>query len=549
MFVRTKLRPNGKISVQIVESYRRADKVSQRILRHVGQGVNEKEIDKLIVLANFIIEEMKEERQRTLPLFAPEALPSTAVGEEKEIEDKVSIGNLREEQRVIDGIGDVFGKLYDDLSFGCLLTGTRNNSTWNEALKTCVLARLTNPTSKLRTAAMLERDFGIRLPVEKIYRMMDHVARREEAIRACIGETTKTLLQQKVDVMFFDVTTLYFESFEEDELRKFGFSKDCKFKETQVVLALVTTTDGLPLDYLLFPGDTYEGHTLLNAVEELQKKYEIREVRLLADRAMFNEDNLELMEQKGIRYVVAAKLRNLPKSLCSELLADEGYRAAVVGHELHWIKEIEYKGRRLLVSYNQARARKDSSDRQRLIERLMKKQRKNGKMHVKDLVGNRGTAKYLKVTEEDIVMDVEKIAKDSAWDGLHGVISNTVGDSAEIIASYGGLWQIEAAFRVQKHDLRMRPIFHWTPSRIKAHISICYIAYTLIKQALHRLKILGLPISFEKMQNELLHAQSSIVVDVATKKHYRIPSNATIEQKKIYQAFGLRRSAKPQPFS
>ena len=104
------------------------------------------------------------------------------------------------------------------------------------------MARLANPVSKRRTASLLEEDFGIKVPLEKIYKMMDRLADHESEIKQHIAMTTQSLFKEDVDVLFFDVTTLYFESIQADELRDFGFSKDCKFKETQVVLALVTTT-------------------------------------------------------------------------------------------------------------------------------------------------------------------------------------------------------------------------------------------------------------------------------------------------------------------
>ncbi|MBI4727296.1 hypothetical protein HY768_08780, partial [candidate division TA06 bacterium] len=131
---------------------------------------------------------------------------------------------------------------------------------------------------------------------------------------------------------------------------------------------------------------------------------------------------------------------------------------------------------------------------------------------------------------------------DARYDGLHGVITNLKEDAANAILSrYRGLWQIEEAFRVNKHDLKMRPIFHWTPRRIKAHIAICFIAFAIAKQAVYRLGRRQLPMSFEQLRNELLHVQASLVVDIKTRKRYILPSHATINQKRIYQAFGLRK--------
>ena len=105
-----------------------------------------------------------------------------------------------------------------------------------------------------------------------------------------------------------------------NELRDFGFSKDCKFNETQVVLALVTTTEGLPVTYRLFPGNIYEGHTLITMVEEIKKVYEVDNILLVADRAMFSKENLAAMDTAGIKYIVAARLRRLFNAQASILV-------------------------------------------------------------------------------------------------------------------------------------------------------------------------------------------------------------------------------------
>jgi transposase len=544
MFIRVKPKQNGKSSVQIVESYRRADKVGQRIVRHVGQAVTEREVEELKRLGQSIIAEMEEQRQPSLPLYDPAKVLD---GSEQELSasDNVKIKNIREEQRIVTGIGEVFGKLYDDLKLDALISGTKKDKQWNSILRSCVMARIANPVSKRRTASLLEEDYGIKVPLEKIYTMMDHVSDREDEIKQRIAATTQSLFNKKVDVLFFDVTTLYFESFAPDELRNFGFSKDCKFKETQVVLALVTTTNGLPITYKLFPGNTYEGGTLVEIVEELQAKYSINNILLVADRAMFNDENLSKMEELGITYIVAAKLKTLPKSLRSQILNSD-YKGAVVRDEFHWLQEFEHKSRRLVVGYSSKRARKDAADRQRLIDRLMKKAKDN-KVRIKDLITNYGSKKFIVVENDVAIVNEARIADDAQWDGLHGIITNAKDKTpTELLDRYRDLWQIEEAFRISKHDLKMRPIYHWTEHRIKAHISICFIAFALVKQAVYRIELQQFPMSFEQLRNELLHAQSSIVVDISTNKKYLIPSHVTVNQKKIYQVFGLKRSEVPR---
>lgn len=542
MFIRVKNKDNGKRSVQIVESYRRADKVSQRIVRHVGQGIHDSEIDELKKIADAIIVSLKNERKPVFPLFSPEDVYSTLSS--KPVTDSVCIGDLKEEQRIITGFTDIFGKLYTDLGFETLLDGNKKSEQWNHILKTCVLARIANPRSKSRTASFLEQDFGIKIPVEKIYRMMDHVFEKESHIKRHIGEQTISLFNNQVDVLFFDVTTLYFESVATDELRDFGFSKDNKFKESQVVLALVTTTNGLPITYKLFPGNIYEGHTLLDIIDELKKSFSVSNILLVADRAMFTTDNLSCMDSAGINYIVAAKLKTLPQTIQKQIVSED-YRAAVVDNELFWIQEIAYTSRRLLVSYSNLRAKKDSADRQRLVDRLMKKVKDNT-VSLSAIIPNYGTKKYLTLTEKKVSVNTDKISEDAQWDGLHGIITNMHEKSAvELLTRYRGLWEIEEAFRVNKHDLKMRPIYHWTENRVRAHISICFLAYTLVKQLLHRLAIQYTPMSFEQIRNELAHSQASIMIDVKTKNRYCIPSHVTVNQKKIYQIMGLKRTDIP----
>ena len=537
MFVRVKPKRNGKKSIQIVASHRRADKVAQKIVRHVGQAVTVREVEELKKLAYSIIVEM----QRQLPLFAPENLSRK---EKLSANESVCVKDLREEQRVIDGIGDVFGKLYDDLGLSHVIAGSRKDQQWNSVLRALVMARIANPASKLRTAALLEEDYGIKVPLEKLYRTMDHVVDRELAIKKRISQTTLSLFNEEVDVLFFDVTTLYFESVQSDDLRNFGFSKDKKFNEVQVVLALVTTTRGLPITYELFPGNIYEGHTLVSMIESIQMEHNVRNVLFVADRAMFTEENLLAMEQLGVTYIVAAKLRSMPKRLKSELLNSK-YSPGVVGGEFQWINEFEYKSRRLIVAYSSNRARKDATDRQRLITRLMKKV-KNGKIRLKELLPNYGSKKYVTIENDTATLNQERIEHDAQWDGLHGVITNSSEKKlVEILCRYRELWQIEEAFRISKHDLKMRPIYHWTEKRIKAHVAICYIAYALAKHAVYRVSLQQESMSFEHIRNELLHAQSSIVRDLESKKKFVIPSNLTVSQKKIYQTFGIKRSDLP----
>ena len=233
-----------------------------------------------------------------------------------------------------------------------IIKDTYKDKEWNDLLKTCVLSRIADPQSKRGTVDTLEQDYNQQIALEKMYRMMDRLHPNIDKVKDLVAQNTLSLFKQEVDVLFFDVTTLYFESFIPDDLRNYGFSKDCKFKETQVVLALVTNFEGHPLSYELFPGNTSEGKTLISTIEKLKKNFSVKRAVLVADRAMFSENNLSVMESQGIDYVVAAKLKSLPKAKKEEILNTKA----------QWIEEkkealsketaeYEYKKRRLIVHY------------------------------------------------------------------------------------------------------------------------------------------------------------------------------------------------------
>ena len=293
-----------------------------------------------------------------------------------------------------------------------------------------------------------------------------------------------------------------------------GYSKDNKVKETQVVLALMTTIDGLPLGYELFPGNTYEGATLINAVDALSKRYDIIDTSVVADRAMFTKENMQALDDRGVNFIISAKLKTMKKEFIEEILCDVEKALGDKDDKMpSWVGEYEHEGRRLVIGYSSKRAAKDKSDRDRLLLRVRKKL-KDGKVKVSDLVKNTGTKKYLKFcnkNKEMAILDEDKIKRAERWDGIYGIISSH--DKQEmscdkIFDRYRGLWQIEDAFRVNKHDLKMRSIFHWSPKRIKSHILICYIAYSLVAIVKHKLKKSKVNLSIARIREELGYMSS-----------------------------------------
>lgn len=193
----------------------------------------------------------------------------------------VDLNDLSEQKRVVEGFHDVFGSLFNSLGFNSILPKKKS-----EVLKELVLARIAKPVSKRASQEILTADFGVDIHLDRIYRMMDSLIERQDEFQKRIYLSTQSLCFEKIDMTFFDVTTLYFESTEEDELRRFGYSKDQKFHSVQVVMALATTQDGLPIGYQSFPGNTAEVSTLLKCLESWKQNLPIGDVTVVADRAI-----------------------------------------------------------------------------------------------------------------------------------------------------------------------------------------------------------------------------------------------------------------------
>jgi transposase len=552
MYIRINTTPNSpRKSIQIVESVRVGNKVKQKIVRYVGVAMDDFEEQKLKDLAQEYIAKILADRQAQsiqqslFPVSSDDILSSlkTKKGRprRKRIEDilppsEVRLNEVKEESRIVEGVHEVAGVMFDEL-YATLFKSKR----LQKLIKDIVLARLVQPSSKHKAQQLLEKRFGRIHSLDAIYRMMDTLVPRINAIKRLTFEKTKSLFPEKIDLLLFDVTTLYFESVEVDELRNFGYSKDCRFNTTQVVLALATNQDGLPVGYELFEGNKAEVSTLAAAIESWKKVFGIGSVCFVGDRALFTNKNLTLLEEHGYRYIIAAKLKKLPRPMQKMLFEEEYYHPTVLNKSLAWIGEFEHQGARLIVSYKSSRALKDQKERQVILNKIEKTLGSKGNPN--KLISNAGVKKFVTRDENAaITLDSEKVANDAKWDGLHGIITNIPHDSPEsLIARYARLWVIEESFRVNKHTLQMRPIYHWKPERIHAHVAICYMTFSVLRHLQYRVNLTQ-KVSVETILDELLNVQASIHIHKRTKDRYRVPGHFTNDARKIYKAFDLERS-------
>ena len=523
MFVRCKKTQNSNTAIQIVESVRINNKVVQKVIRHIGTATTEDEINNFKAAANVIIAKLK---------FS---IPS----EPEEI--NVNLNSFFKEKIITIGIHDIYGTIFDNVGFNNIL----KNKNYNDILRNVVMARIANPDSKKATAEQLESKFNIKIPLKNIYRAMDQLDDNViNNIQKLSLQYTNKICDEKISVMFYDATTLYFESFIQDELKQYGYSKDHKFNQSQVLLALFVTTKGLPIGYEVFPGAFYEGHTLITTLNRLSNYFALNRIVFVADRGLFNKENLDFLEENNISYIVGGRIKNLKKQQKADILSfKESIQNENSGIFTFNINDNKSK---LIVHYSMQRANKDRFDRERSITTLKKRLLKSDKSE--NLISNYGFKKYIAVIDDSkIELDTKKIIEDEKWDGLQGIVTNVTWlKNEEILSHYKGLWQIEESFRISKHDLRIRPIYHWVERRIKAHLAISYIAFCCVRYLEYIITAKYLKLSCEKIRDILLDVQNTIVKDKKSKLSYSIPSELSEESSKIYSLVGKNYKSKVQ---
>lgn len=468
MFVRKKKNASGLISVQVIDK----SHGKYRVLKTVGSSIDLQVVDELFNQGNrWIFAHLGE--QDIFEQAAKEA-------DEKQVVDFLL---TKVENILLNGTQLILDKVFKSIGFDQLN---------DEILKHLVIARLSQPLSKSATVDYLKSHFDQDVQLHNIYRYLDKLHNtQQEKIQQISVEHTRKILGGKIGLMFYDVTTLYFETDHSDELREPGFSKDGKHSQPQVVLGLLVSLDGYPLSYSLFNGSQYEGRTMLPLVEDFVQRFKLDDFVVVADSGLMNRSNINLLESGGHKYILGARIKSEPEKTRQWILSLE--KQDGVFNEL----QLDGGGR-LIVGYSDKRAKKDRYNREKGVKRLQKAY-KSGNI-TKENINKRGYNKFLEISDNvKVAINVQKIAEDSKWDGLKGYLTNTSLPAKEVHEQYTGLWVVESAFRVTKGTIEIRPMFHFTPRRIEAHVCICFIAYKVYKELERILKISGSNLSVGKV--------------------------------------------------
>lgn len=375
------------------------------------------------------------------------------------------------------------------------------------------LMRIVEPASKLRTIELLTNYFGISYAERSVYRLLPKLLDHKNAIENAAYQTAKAHFGESFALVLYDVATLYFESHEpNDELKARGFSKDDKSKQPQIVVGLLVTLQGFPLRHEIYKGNTFEGHTMLDVVNQFQKLHTTSKPIIVADAAMLSQENMQLLEADGYQYIVGARLANTPKTFI-ELIASRLKRQDGDTIRLPYSK----RSYDVICSYSEKRAKKDKREFDKQIAKALKMifQKESGKR-----------AKFVKKSEDhkdSLILNEELREKSEKLIGIKGYCTNIpehVLSNDQVIEYYHGLWHVEQAFRMSKTDLKTRPIFHYEDDAIKAHVLVCFMG--LIMGKFLEIKT-GL--SLRKVRDLLWNVQEAHIRDALTGKCITLQTN------------------------
>ena len=354
-----------------------------------------------------------------------------------------------------------------------------------------VLARVVEPTSKADSLRVLEELGVSHVSLRTMFRTLKRAGAggyRDQVADACFSHACTS---GDVSLCLYDVTTLYFETDDEDALRKIGYSKERRV-DPQVLVGLLVDRHGFPLEIGCFEGNTAEKLTILPVVKAFQERHALADLVVVADAGMLSAANLKDLDEAQLRFIVGSRTTKAPIDLASHFrwhgdaftdgqiidtitprVASKAARAVndpakkaepvwnPTEHKLSW---------RAVWAYSTKRAVRDA--------RTLTLQENRAKAVIAGEKAAR-TPRFVKTSHDTKTLDEASLARARALVGLKGYVTNIPADlmtATEVIGAYHDLWHVEASFRMAKSDLRARPMFHHTRESIEAHLTIVFAA-------------------------------------------------------------------------
>ena len=336
MFVRKKKNRSGVISVQIIDK----STGKYKMIKTIGSSNDADQIEKLVKEGeNWIKQKL--------------GLLEFDFSNEKQ---KVEQFFESIEQITVHGTELLLGKLFDEIGF---------NQIPDVLFRQLVLARLFFPVSKLKTTDYLTKYQFLSVDVQTVYRYLDRFYRtQKETVQRISYDHTLKVLGGEISIIFYDVTTLYFEIDDEDNLRGTGFSKDGKHQNPQIVLGLLVSIEGYPLAYEIFEGNKFEGHTMLPVIEAFKIKYRLNNLVIIVDSGLLSNDNIQELQQKGYNFILGARIKSESQTVKNKILSlqlNPGESKIVSKKDKN----------RLIISCSVSKAKKDKANREKGLRKFV----------------------------------------------------------------------------------------------------------------------------------------------------------------------------------
>lgn len=411
-------------------------------------------------------------------------------------------------------------------------------------------SRLLNPDSKKSTYESRNNYINSKdIELNQVYKGLRFLGFQKENLEKHLNKQLDKLMERSLNVAFYDVTTYYFESVDADDLRKFGYSKDNKVNQVQVVMGLLIDDQGIPISYELFPGNTNDFKTLVPVIDKLKENYGINKIIITADRGLNSKQNLAYLKSKGYDYVMAYKIRSSSKAV-KELVLSDDY--TYESEEFKWkLRDfnttVTYEREKvnlednMLITWSLKRAEKDKRDRERLIAKSRKLVESPSALKAEMKKGGKKYVQLSLTTEEPLSFNEKQLEIDEQYDGYYGIqYSDKSLNPEKVLEIYNGLWKIEESFKVLKSNFEARPIYVSTEKSIRGHFVMCYLALVIERYLEYKLRQSEIQLSTEKIQSAIESAKIMIVEKPSTGLKYYIKGQSMEEYDIILKGLGMK---------
>jgi hypothetical protein len=523
MFVRVKRSVQNGVAyeyLQIVESFRTGGRPRQRVLGTLGrrdQLVASGALDGLLTsLARF------SERLRVV--------------------EKVRSAGLRARSTRLWGPALVFGKLWEKQRVPEILEklseGRRFQFDVERATFALALQRLCAPGSDLQGSAWVktvEAPGFADLELQHFYRTCGFLCDIREELERELYFRDRDLFSEGLDLVFVDTTSTFVYRDTETEFRRRGYSRDRRGDLPQFVLCVAVDRKGWPIAWEIFPGNTADREALRFVVETLRRRFQVRRAIIVADRGMIGRDTIALLtEHKSapFDFILGCRMRK-QKEVSEEVLSRAG-RYQVVAGNLE-VKEVRVGDRRYILCRNPEEAEKDAAARAAIVAKLETTIAAHG---AKAVIGNRGFARFVKVTRGSVTIDHAAVQADARLDGKFVLRTNTELPAEEIAESYKGLWRVERTFREEKSALEVRPIYHHRDDTSIGHIVGSFLALRLEVDLQRRLEQRGTKTPWRDLLRDLREVRA-VELDLDGKR-YRLRTDLVGSAHQAFTAAGAR---------